>query len=215
MKKALVGFFFFFSLICFAENPTQTSDETDFSGETPSSTTIDTSKEIALKEVPQVSNESKCGPKIKGLFLGMDFDTAHQIFVKLYGLDPKNPEIKLEKNEDGTCSFYSEIPFGYFRIKEIFLAADKEKKVTHIRFPYRDDIFNTPDLDNEGFVQQFVNSYNIPGMKGKASSGIEGKILFGDCLWEYLSPEGYKLTIGQKKSIELEIIPKATERKFD
>ena len=65
------------------------------------------------------------------------------------------------------------------------------------------DLFNAADMDASDFAQQFVNSYNIPEMK--VSDDMES--------WTYTSPDGVKVKIHDDKSVFVEKVASAQERK--
>ena len=59
------------------------------------------------------------------------------------------------------------------------------------------------NMDASAFVQQFINSYNIPAMK--VSDNLQS--------WTYTSPDGVKVTIDTKKNVTLEKVESTQERK--
>ena len=83
--------------------------------------------------------------------------------------------------------------------------AGPDGKVTAIRLSawVVNDLFNAADMDASDFAQQFVNSYNIPEMK--VSDDMES--------WTYTSPDGVKVKIHDDKSVFVEKVASAQERK--
>jgi hypothetical protein len=71
-------------------------------------------------------------------------------------------------------------------------------------------------MDAESFAQQFITAYGIPELKPQQRPMIiEGLNLGTLNYWEYRSPEGFLVTIGQDKSVRIAKIPKQAEREFD
>ena len=70
-------------------------------------------------------------------------------------------------------------------------------------------LFGVSDLSDEEFAKHFIKSYDIPELKSKGAG------LFGVQVWEYVSPEGFTLTIGPGKHVSLEKSIAASERSFD
>lgn len=138
------------------------------------------------------------GPVIKKLALGMNIDTIPAILQESLG-------VKCKVIDMG--SGYTTGIFGLF-----MASANKSKQVTMLNF--LSPMFNASDMDSDSFVSEITKAYKIPETKPfLLHKPLTRSIEAGH---EYSSPDGWKIKIiSAEKSVELEIIPKATDRKFD
>lgn len=147
--------------------------------------------------------------KIKGLYIGMDIQTVPALLKEKFagtnwGIHDvaKGDAGKFSYTITGAENFYVAIggalPMGA-------VIAGPDGKVTAIRLSawVVNDLFNAADMDASDFAQQFVNSYNIPEMK--VSDDMES--------WTYTSPDGVKVKINDDKSVFVEKVASAQERK--
>ncbi len=158
--------------------------------------------------------------KIKGFYLGMNIDDAANLlgeYVKF------RPEVELLINhsfaqKSALASLFKNAPnteyaiasFGGFHIE-----ADSDKKVTRIAFfsDFSNKLFNSIDMDIETFIENFKKAYRIPDFKLIVTENND--TYMPEVTYEYSSPDGYKITIGTDKGVEIKSIPKPTERGFD
>jgi len=147
--------------------------------------------------------------KIKGLYIGMDIQTVPALLKekfagKNWGIhdvakgDAGNFAHAITEAENFYVAIGGALPLGT-------VIAGPDGKVTAIKLSGMvvNDLFNAADMDASDFVQQFVNSYNIPEMK--LSDDMES--------WTYTSPDGVKVKIDDGKSVFVEKVASAQERK--
>ena len=73
----------------------------------------------------------------------------------------------------------------------------------HIGGMLADDLFNAADMEATAFAQQFAEAYAIPEMK------VSDDMQF----WVYTSPDGVRVRIDTEKSLSIEKVASAQERK--
>ncbi len=147
--------------------------------------------------------------KIKGLYIGMDIQTVPALLKekfagKNWGIhdvakgDAGNFAHAITEPENFYVAIGGGLPLGT-------VIAGPDGKVTAIKLSGMvvNDLFNAADMDASDFVQQFVNSYNITEMK--VSDDMES--------WTYTSPDGVKVKIDNDKSVFVEKVASAQERK--
>lgn len=97
------------------------------------------------------------------------------------------------------------------------ISADSEQSVTSINLEPElvAAWFNASDMSGEDFARTFLDSYHVPDLTPdiKVYDGFLG--VQSTTNWSHTSPFGYKLTISDTKSIHVERIAKASQRKFD
>ena len=172
-----------------SENQLKTQEEVDL-------------KNFWDKEQPILDQKIKEGKilKIKGLYLGMNIDNAYKTIP-----DQLKTDLALEEFIRGVIS-------DLFGVK-LVIRADDYKRVTSIMLSGMvvDTLFNSAGLPAEDFAKKFVESYNIklmePFVEQNGETFISG--------WRFISQEGYKLTLTDKKDIILEKIAEQSEMKFD
>jgi hypothetical protein len=108
------------------------------------------------------------------------------------------------------------------RSSPIIVQADQDRIVKRITFESRatDKLFLVRDMSHEDFAKAIMENYGVPELKPYE----DWEILMATGGWEYSSPEGYRIRIKTSMaglalpgapSIELVVIPKEPERKFD
>lgn len=167
---------------------------------------------LAEEKVPGVSYE-QVGPQIKGMFLGMNlFDALKIVKTKFQG----NWSVQPSGNGFSIGSPVKLGTLGY--AQPIFIFGNAKKQVVKISFNVTNALFNSADMSPEDFSKEILNAYNIPELKPfflreTIEWNMEKTFSNG---WEYSSPEGWKISIlNPEKTVILEAIAKATERKFD
>jgi len=201
-----------------------------FNGETPNDATFAGFMEAMFKS----SSSSRAGDinvsrkhdgiVIKGLYVGMPIDKAHEIIA---GYLDKNWEIEpVKKLDDGDWNFSAKRKDNYY-LPNINFWAKQDKKVYIIKLDEDavNFLFNVSDMSGKEFAQAIVNNYNIPEME----VAVEERDAVSDAFysefsaldtgpkmyWQYKDPRGVLLIIKEDKELDMRMIASARERKFD
>lgn len=190
---------------------------------------IDTQQNIAATS--NNSQNDKKGLAVQGFYIGMPLaeivevlNGKHSEIFKEFELTPlfsweheylkKAPEKPVEIRNEGGLRVYKYDHCFIYENKIIngrfcdFVGDENGKTIKiFISKSAVNALFNVEDMTTEKFVQTFIDAYKIPNMEP----------IFGDNLsmrWEYTSPDGFKIVIGNDKSIVMEKVAKAKERNF-
>jgi len=150
------------------------------------------------------------GITIKGLYVGMQIDDAHNTLSKIFDasiciVDP------IKKLEGGPwITGISGIDDSDFQPYVRVNADSVTKKVKEIIIDEDavNYLFNVTDMDASDFVDAIMENYDVPNM----TPLIEDD---GNIIWEYRDPRGSSLKIDNDKSLTIEKNNADTERKFD
>lgn len=149
-----------------------------------------------------VANYGARGPKIKGLYLGMNIEYARKQMAEL--LRKKVPKVGEGWVEENRCAW------GFWEDSYCISAEKSDKKVRQIdlwnTWGIVDKLFNAEGLSGKEFAQAFMNAYGIPSMEPCLSLPAS---------WRFTSPHGYEIIIFTNKSLSIKSIPKKSELKFD
>ena len=170
---------------------------------------------MPLTEAVEILNE-----KFKAIFADTDMqitmtDADYELFRKKSSIKPIEINIGRVKNYSGyVTNYYLKFDQCFIFGKTIFngtessFIADEHGKLIEMYLSNSEvnRMFNVADMKADSFVQAFVNAYKISQMK----SVWEGTSM----KWEYTSPEGFKISIKDDKSIKIEKAIKAKERNF-
>jgi hypothetical protein len=164
------------------------------------------------------------GIVIKGLYIGMTIDQAHEVVT---GQVDETWKVDPVKQSDDTDWFFSAETKDTF-MDGIYVWAKNDRMVYSIKLGSSAVafLFNVSDMDGEEFAQAIVNNYDdIPGME----ADIEERDMISQAFysefseldtgpkmyWKYKDPSGTLLTIREDKELRMERITGAGERKFD
>jgi hypothetical protein len=146
---------------------------------------------------------------VKGLFIGMNIqDVPGVLRTKLDG-----NKVSIHDAAKGDAGRY---PNALTRSENYYVAvggllpigivyAGPDGKVTDILFLERlvDIAFNAEKLDVSVFAQEFINAYNIPAMQLSDDRRS----------WYFISPDGVKVSIHHDKTLHMQRVSTAAERK--
>ena len=154
------------------------------------------------KEQPRLDEQSKI-LKIKGLYLGMNIDEACTILSQKMGA-----AVEVSKVQDVALAPLTEvtIPSGY-KCAGVYSNDNKQVVLIIISHQQVDALFHSDGIPGEDFSKKFMEAYNISEMK---------PVVIADSnAWQYISPDGYKVSIFENKNLLIEPAAKASEMKFD
>ncbi|HOX40549.1 MAG TPA: hypothetical protein P5567_09635 [Kiritimatiellia bacterium] len=149
--------------------------------------------------------------KVKGLYIGMDIKEVPGILKQKFppntmgvhdvakgdaGNFPDN--IQGCESEDFYVAIGGMLPLG-----AVIASPDGKVKSIRLSGMVVDALFNSADMDASDYVQQFIDSYDIPEMK--VADDMES--------WVYTSRDGIKVKIDTKKSLFIEKVASTQERK--
>ena len=145
--------------------------------------------------------------KVKGFYPGMNIDDACSILNQKVGL---SDNVRRIQNEiiplTGTTI---EDAYGCFTSTGSGIYSNNKKQVSTFEFfPNEVDvIFNSNGIPADDFAKKFIDAYKISEMKPMILGNHTG--------WQYVSSNGYKITILDDKTLTIELVSKPSEMKFD
>jgi hypothetical protein len=146
------------------------------------------------------TSDSKNQIKIKGIYMGMDFNEAKKICQTFIseGMVMTDAKIQVDIVDFATGQVSRLIP-------------DSDNKLVSVLFTRRliDNMFNSSGIPIETFVKQFIAAYKIPQMEPFYSDGYAG--------WNFTSPYGYVVEIIDYKRgvLQIQKIAASNALKFD
>ncbi len=150
------------------------------------------------------------GITIKGLYIGMSLEDAESTLTKLFQGTSWTVRPPEELNNGNTkLAAVADEEFDLWNRVVIFV--DSQKGV--VKELYMDEgainfLFNVSDMDGAEFAAAIVENYDVPLMQPEFSDD-------GNLYWEYKDPRGVLLKIKDNKTLTMEKIASAAERKFD
>ncbi len=154
------------------------------------------------KRVPEKSEQFA----VKGFYLGMEIRDAQRRMAQL-----SVKAVLHEFQDDYRMSDADDFPSG---LESYFLQAGPDKHVYRIHFdgPLVDRLFKVEGISAEMFAQEFVNAYNIPSMEQKLQEDRYGNLSY---TWDFISPDGYRVTIDSYKALTIDRVAKSSGFQFD
>jgi len=139
--------------------------------------------------------------KVKGLYIGMDIENAYNILSQALSSEYGVEILKNPQNDQILDSNKSYVLIGLMGALAS-VVADNSNRVESITLSRSvvDKMFNSSNMDIMEFIQQFQNSYNIDF---EPSADLRSVY--------YTSPDGYKITISDDKSIVIIKVPKKSQ----
>lgn len=134
--------------------------------------------------------------KIKGFFIGMSIDEAHDNLLRL-GFE--NPEIR-ESGSDDPYYIISNTQGAGWEIR----TSSGSRKVHIIAFsgPRCDDLFNTHNINVDIFKEAFTKAYGLCEKTEYRYPFSPGSTHFEG--WEYFDPQlGHRIRLGVDKSLSM------------
>jgi MFS family permease len=146
------------------------------------------------------NNESEV-LEVKGFYIGMDIEEAAEILAEL---------LKMEKVPKIGSGLMTEYAIGDSAGLLYHIGANKERKVQSIWFSgfITNELFNTGGLSAKEFITRFIEAYEIREKWDYFYSGN----------WpcqSFTSPHGYKVTICEDRSLNIESVAKKEDLRFD
>jgi len=157
--------------------------------------------------------------KVKGFYLGMEFDKSKENAQKLFkGIDP---DLKIEEISLGVSGPYlygvdsRDKKFGDFRKCSIRVTKDVKGKLASVNISGElvDILFNVRGMDIKTFLNEFQKNYGTPEFHPETVDVIEGMWKVRKTRYKSLNEEyRYAVWISEDKTIEIEYVDKKFDR---
>lgn len=144
--------------------------------------------------------------KVKGLYIGMNIDEACKVICQL--LNDSSYTVREAPVLGSTYAVMNSDSLSGLTTVWVTAGPDRIVNSIHISQYIVDKLFNSKGIESKDFVQEFISSYHIPTMEPKYDEN-------GSFFWQFISTNGYKLTIDNNKNIVIVAVPKQGERKFN